>query len=78
MPSTGAYEPMSDYYLVDEKQDLRGRRILTNDGPSDLSVTMMLVDPDSNRVAMIELSDGRRCPIETVRIQGSYVRLETE
>jgi len=74
-PSTGAYQPVSDYFLVDEKQDLRGRKVLSGTKFEDLCVTEMLVDPDTNRVAVIELSDGRRHPIEHVRLQGSYIKL---
>lgn len=77
LPSTGSYVPVEDYFLVDESLDLRGRSVLGNGGHADLTVKDMLVDPDSKRVAMIELSDGRRLPIEHVRLQGSYVRIES-
>ncbi|WP_377886417.1 PRC-barrel domain-containing protein [Algimonas porphyrae] len=77
MPSTGHYEPVSDYYLQDESQDLRGRTVTGPDG--DLgTVKDMLVDPDIQKVAMIELSDGRRIPIKYVRLHGSQVRIVTE
>ncbi len=75
VPSSGAYEPVSDYFLVDESLDLRGRQILAEDGNTEITVKDMLVDPDTERVAMIELSDGRRLPIEHVRLKGSYVQL---
>lgn len=75
-PSTGAYAPVSDYFLVDSKQDLRGRRIVGDTMPDDLAVADMLVDPDTNRVAMIEMTDGRRVPIEQVRLRGSHIYLE--
>jgi hypothetical protein len=77
LPSTGMYEPVSDYFLVDESLDLRGRRVFGDDGETDVTVDDMLVDPDSQRVAIVELSDGRRLPIEHVRLKGSYISLET-
>ncbi|MGB6318347.1 MAG: hypothetical protein WBG08_06890 [Litorimonas sp.] len=76
LPSTGRFEPVSDYFLVDESQDLRGRTVLEADKPGELTVRDMLVDPDTQRVAIVELSDGRRMPIEHVRLRGSYVSLE--
>ena len=76
VPSSGTYLPVDDFFLVDESQDLRGRAILGDENEVPLSVNEMLVDPDTQRVAMIELSDGRRLPIERVRLQGSYVRIE--
>lgn len=76
LPENGAYKPVSDYFLVDESLDLRGRKVFGEDGVGDLCVTDMLVDPDTQQVAIVELSDGRRMPIEMVRLKGSYVRFE--
>ena len=75
-PSTGSYVPVSDYFLVDSKQDLRGRTLINGEGPQNVTVKDMLVDPDTNRVAMIELTDGRRIPIEHIRLRGNHVYLE--
>lgn len=75
-PSTGEFKPVSDFFLVDEGMDLRGRRLREGDKDSTVTVSDMLVDPDTQRVALIELSDGRRIPIENVRLQGSYIRIE--
>ncbi|MGB6231716.1 MAG: hypothetical protein WBF53_16485 [Litorimonas sp.] len=79
-PSTGHYVPVDDYFLVDESQDLRGRdvtRMLDSKEIEHVGVVAdMLVDPDTREVAIIELKDGRRYPIEMVRLRGSQVRLE--
>ena len=73
-PPTRNYQPVDDFFLLDEKQDLRGRAVENDHGPMG-SVADMLVDPEARRVAMIELSDGRRVPIENVRLRGDMVRL---
>ncbi len=74
-PPTKVYKPVDEFLLLDEDQDLRGRAV--SDVTGDLGeVTEMLVDPEERRVAMIELSDGRRVPIEQVRLDGQHVRLE--
>ena len=73
-PPAKRYQPVDDFFLLDEAQDLRGRSVTGRGG--DLgSITEMLVDPEARRVAMIELSDGRRVPIEHVRVEGEIVRL---
>ena len=74
-PATGNYRPVDDFFLVDETQDLRGRAVSGRAGDMG-EVTDMLVDPETHRVAMIELSDGRRVPIESVRLHGRDVRIE--
>ena len=74
---TAHFRPVDDFFLVDEKQDLRGRAV-TSEGRDMGHVQDMLVDPDNRRVAMIELSDGRRLPIEMVRLDGDSVRLERD
>ena len=73
-PPTRDYQPVDDFFLLDEKQDLRGRSVSSERGEIG-SVADMLVDPDARRVAMIELTDGRRVPIEMVRLDGETVRL---
>ncbi len=74
-PPTKDYRPVDDFLLLDEDQDLRGRAV--SDVSGDLGqVTEMLVDPENRRVAMIELTDGRRVPIEQVRLDGQNIRLE--
>lgn len=79
-PSTGHFAPVDDYFLVDEGQDLRGRKVTRLLDSKQIeqvgTVSDMLVDPDTHQVAMIELEDGRRLPIELVRLRGSEIRLE--
>ena len=74
-PTTQNYAPVDDFFIVEPKLDLRGRRVSDRSGDRG-EVTNMLVDPQARRVAMIELSDGRRVPIEHVRLDGEHVRLE--
>lgn len=77
-PSPIAYRSVSDFFLVDESQDLRGRAFKPEAGSlSAGTVTDMLVDPEAKRVALIELSDGRRIPIEAIRLRGRYVTLQS-
>ena len=74
-PPTKDFRPVDDFLLLNEEQDLRGRFV--SDSTGDLGqVTEMLVDPENRRVAMIELTDGRRVPIEQVRLDGQNIRLE--
>lgn len=71
---TRNYQPVDDYFLLDETQDLRGRSVESETGAMG-EVADMLVDPKARRVAMIELTDGRRVPIENVRLHGDRVHL---
>ena len=73
-PPTQDFRPVDDFFLLDERQDLRGRPVTGRSGDMG-EVRDMLVDPQARRVAMIELSDGRRVPIEHVRLDGQTVRL---
>lgn len=74
LPSTGTYKPMSDYELADQRQDLRGRTFV--EGEQETAIIQdMLVNPDTNRVEIIELSDGRRIPITYIRLKGQKVFL---
>lgn len=78
LPREGHYKSVSDFFLVDETQDLRGRFFKDQKGDlSAITVTDMLVDPDRDHVALIELSDGRRIPIEKIRLRGRYVTLQS-
>ena len=74
------YDPVDDYFLVDESHDLRGRRVTqmaANKTLEDVGVvTDMLVDPETHRVSILELNNGRHLPIEDVRLRGSHVRIE--
>lgn len=76
LPEGGTFKSVDDFILQDESLDLRGRQLIQDGQPDDTVVTDMLVDPDTHRVVLIELSDQRRIPIEWVRLQGSFIRLE--
>ncbi|MEE4199205.1 PRC-barrel domain-containing protein [Erythrobacter sp.] len=60
---------LSDYQLVNDDQDLRGRPLYTTDGTRLGVVERMMVDPDRDHVAALVLEDGRLVPVSEIEIR---------
>lgn len=68
-----ALSELDDYDLANEKQDVRGRTLITSDGRRLGVIEKMLVDRDRERVAALVLDDGHAIPIEDVEIRDREV-----
>lgn len=69
---------LDDWQLVDDDQDLRGRALLTRTGERIGTVKRMLVDRDAERVAALELDDGRTVAIEEVELRDGQAYLDAD
>ena len=63
----------SDWKLVDDDQDIRGRPLMSPEGEHYGKIDEMLVDKDKEEVVAIALEDGRMCGVEYLEIRDDKV-----
>lgn len=66
-------ESLSNWELVHENQDIRGREVQSETGELYGKVEDMLVDKDKEHVAAVRLSDGRLVPAHHLEITDARV-----
>lgn len=66
-------ESLSDWELVHDDQDIRGRPVQSATGQQYGRVEDMLVDKDKEHVVAVKLSDGRMVPAEHLEITDDQV-----
>ena len=66
-------DTLSDYELVNDSQDIRGRPLVSADGQQYGVIEDLLVDKAHNRVTAIRLDDGRICAVEPLEIYDNAV-----
>lgn len=68
-------ENLDKWELEDDRQDIRGRALMTQSGERLGVVEHLLVDREHERVAAVRLADGRTFPIEPLDIRDDAVIL---
>ncbi len=66
-------DQLDNYELENESQDIRGCPLVNPQGQKFGVIKDLLVDTENNRVAAIELEDGRRCAVEPLEIHEDVV-----
>lgn len=66
-------DQLDHYELENESQDIRGYPLVNSQGQKFGVIKDLLVDKENNRVAAIELEDGRRCAVEPLEIHEDVV-----
>lgn len=66
-------ESLSDWELVHDNQDIRGRPVQSATGEEYGKVEDMLVDKEKEHVIAVRLSDGRLVPAEHLEITDDLV-----
>lgn len=66
-------DDLDDWELVNSDQDIRGCSLQTRSGEPIGTITRMLVDRDSERVAVLVIDSDRVLPIEDVEIRDGVV-----
>ncbi|MGB3626941.1 MAG: PRC-barrel domain-containing protein [Henriciella sp.] len=66
-------ESLSNWELVHDEQDIRGRDVQSETGESYGTVEDLMVDKDKEHVAAVKLSDGRLVPASHLEITDSRV-----
>ena len=66
-------ETLSNWELVHDNQDIRGREVQSETGDVYGTVEDMLVDKDKEHVAAVRLSDGRLVPASHLEITDTKV-----
>ena len=68
-------ETLDKWELENERQDIRGRPLITETGERLGMIEHLLVDRDHERVAAVRLADGRTFPVEPLDIRDDAVVL---
>ena len=71
-------EALDKWELENDRQDIRGRPLMTQTGERLGVIEHLLVDRDHERVAAVRLADGRTFPVEPLDIRDDAVILKAD
>ena len=64
---------LSDFKLVDEHQDIRGRAVRDEEGRDLGTVRYLIVNTDAEEVDTIVLENGQEFPVEAIDVRDDHV-----